>query len=598
MPFHRSNIPLIPLRTNRHNAFRLHIFQIIKKMPKKRNRPTRRQIAWSAFSAGSSAVLIVLILWGFELRSVKRLLISASLLFVPLCISFYVFLFRKERIALRLQAWVFLMGACTSILLSVWVIPDQATAARYMLTFGLVSIMCLLFYTFVFQILFHIEQIPWKTIFLWAALCGGLAGVIVIFQAGTTARIYSDGFCYAVRFADLGFIGSGMWFYRSWSGRFFSNFLVMRLADQPRTILYLILLTALSFWVLLFSLSRSPQRWRNWLVAFSGSFYLFLTLSVVPQDFYKTFLWKTAALIVFPLFILIPIYMAVFFQQLKKEGRTAAWLIVVSFFLSFLISTIHEVATPGWIGLHLAGLIWLIFHYDQHVNAKKYWIAGNAAVILGLIVMLLSPGIEIRASVQQYPLSASILDIIRITMDSFFGFLKRFSKPYYIFQRSWRPSWLLIPGVLGIGWTFLSPFRRNWRTAVLVLTLAILMSISCFIPGAYVYHSTIPLRSEMIPTFYLIFGLFFSGMLMPRPETKAVMNAVLFLMLLSMLFGMTITIQQLRQTTAPLEQHAIDWDQRDSIYKQSSETPAGIDVPWEEYESGIDCMQLYYAQFP
>jgi len=85
---------------------------------------------------------------------------------------------------------------------------------------------------------------------------------------------------------------------------------------------------------------------------------------------------------------------------------------------------------------------------------------------------------------------------------------------------------------------------------------------------------------------------------MPKPETKAVTNAIVFLMILSMLFGISITIRQLRQTTAPLEQHAIDWDQRDSTYKQSSEIPAGIDVPWDEYESGTDCMQLYYAQFP
>ena len=203
-------------------------------------------ILYSVVAAFSLAGLAILIRWGFELRSLVKLLLQASPFALPLSGLFYFFIFRRVARPFPVDFSIIAIGVCASALAASRLVPPQLTAARSVTAFLLTALLFMILYLLLVSPLFKIEKIPWNRVLLWAALLGGLAGMALIFRDALYARMYSDDFCYAVTFDELGFPGAGLWFYRNWSGRFTSNFLVMAFADMPPAVAFQLILTVLS----------------------------------------------------------------------------------------------------------------------------------------------------------------------------------------------------------------------------------------------------------------------------------------------------------------------------------------------------------------
>ncbi len=553
-----------------------------------------KAIFYSVGTASSLAILIILIKWGFELRSLTKLIVQAGMLVIPLSVLFFHFIFRKAVLADHIDYWTIGIGICTSILTSSQVVSPPLTGTRYALTFILTSAIFLILYYFVISPLFRIGNIPWERIVVCTTLISGLIGMVLIFTDSLYSRMYSDDFCYAINFDELGFPAAGLWFYQNWSGRFFSNFLVMGFADKPHTIIYQIIFTLLSLFFSIYFSSKSHTPKKDWLAYFSFSLFFTLTVSIVTPDFYKSFFWISSSLVLFPLFILIPIYMAGMLRLGLSKGKKCNWLIILAFLLSFFISTTHEIAALGWLALNLSIYAWLVINKKNENSLNNYLFSGILAAVFGLMVMLLSPGIENRAQVQHYPGATPILETLRIALRGSFEFVRNISDSYYAFQGDWRPGWFFIIGVAGIGWIMDFPLSKNWKAAVLTILVTGAMIYVSFIPGAYVYRGTIPLRSQMIPSFYLTLGSFLFGLLLPRPQRQRITNAVLFFVLISVFFGMRATVPQLFETIEPMRRYAAAWDKRDLKFRAFSGLPGQIDVPWDEYEQELNCIQMYY----
>ena len=268
---------------------------------------------------------------------------------------------------------------------------------------------------------------------------------------------------------------------------------------------------------------------------------------------------------------------------------------VPAFILSFFIATIHEVATLGWMTLLAGWVFWLWVEKSENSVLKRFLIVGFLAAGLGLIVMFLSPGIDNRAAVQHYPGTTPIIETIQIAVRNFFEFFRIIPYPYYAHEAGWQPGWLLLAGMLGIGWVVDFPIQRNWKAAGFVVLLTGAMIYVSLVPAAYVYRGNIPLRSQMIPSFYLTMGAFMLGTVIPKIKNDAITNSILFFIMVAVALGMRIVVPQMLRPMDALEQYAADWDARDLKFQKSSGVPPDIYVPWDEYEQNMNCVQRYYT---
>jgi len=543
----------------------------------------------------SLAFLIILASWGFYLRSIVKWFLQSSLLAIPICVLLYFFYFRKKNISIVVDIPVIIVGMITAVLIVSELIPPQIKPTHTIVVYTATTFLILILFMSFTLIFLSNKSIPWKKIVVWVFFLSGLIGVGLILRVSLFARLYSDDFCYAVDFDRLGFPDAALFFYKDWSGRIFTNFFVMGLTDQPYTIIYLICLTVASILISVFLITKGESKNERWFYSLAVSLFSFLAISIAAPDFYKSFFWICSALILFPAFIMIPVDLAGAFQFIRKPSKQPITSVLFSALISFFIATSHEVAAMGWLALNAAALLWVLIFNKKNKNLKYFLIVAVLATLIGIGVLLASPGIKNRSQVQQYPGSTPILHTIPILFKNFFETIKNIANPYYRFEGNGRPGWFLLLGVMGMG--YLGDFHiiRKFGSVLAVIAITALTIFATSFPAAYVYRGNIPLRTQMIPVFFLTLGAFITGMVMPRPNKILIINAVLLFVIISVLLGMRIVIPRMLSIIAPLQQYANDWDARDQKYINSTEIPPRIDIPWDEYEQNIDCIELYYA---
>ena len=400
--------------------------------------------------------------------------------------------------------------------------------------------------------------------------------------------------CNAIQMEKMGLWKSALWLYKSWSARFFSNFLVMGLSRQHRAPLFFLFFILFSFYLSLLRIVKNNPFVR-WLSALAGAFFIPFAVLTVTPDLYKSLYWISSTLTLLPYLIMIPIYLAIIGHFLSTNQRGSRWLLIAGMVLCFAIATTHEVATLGWMGLHVIGLIWFYLAGSKNVDLRNFLLAGLLATSVGLIVLLISPGVDARVAAQVFPPPPPIKEIILLTTRDFLDFIKTISWPIYIYHGEMRPSWFLIIAAAGLGWLTDTSIRRHLGTAVLVLITTIAMVAVSFFPGAYITSSTIPLRTQFISSMYLVLGVFVFGMSLPRVTNNQLKTSLTILIMMIMFFGSRISVNQLLLTIEPVRQFAREWDLRDKTVRMTSELPQRIeDVPWEKYEQGFECVELYY----
>lgn len=547
----------------------------------------------SIAAAASMAVLITLSFWNFELRSLLRLSWQSGALSVVIWLAVYFLFYRKHRQPVEINLMAFMISAIAAIFLSYQVIPPQNPMSRYIGIMVIASAAFVVFYFTCLQALFSITRINENSLFLSMALICGLAGMLIILINSLSARMYGDDFYYAIQLRQLGLWKAVIWFYSNWSASFFSNFLIIGLSDKYRAILVFLVLDIMAIfmsWVL----ATDKKSLNRWLSAAAAALFIPLAVLTVTPDMYKSLFWICSTLSLLPFLILIPIYLVLVGRIYSGRQPISRIHLVAAVLLSFAISTTHEVASLGWLSMHAFGILWFHLSGSKQRGLKRFLVAGLLGTLIGLAVLLASPGVAARVSEQNYPPPPPIPEILLNTFTHFFDFLRLVSAPYYQFHGDTRPGWFLIIAAAGLGWLSDAPFRRRYAHAGLLLACAVGMAAISFFPGAYIMSMPIPFRTQFIPSLYLVLGAFIFGLFLPRPAHQQIKTALTVLIALVLFFGSRTGIRQLLLTMDPVRQYAADWDARDAHVRLTGQEPERIEVPWDEYEQEFDTIKDYY----
>jgi len=501
-------------------------------MAKNNNSYTKLQRTWNPILyaliiSGALALLVTLAIWSFELRSVVKWLLRAGFLAIPFTALLYFIYFRKRTYVLKLEKWSTLLGIGISLVFALQLVPSQITPARTLIVNLLTAGLFFTLFIFILEILTVNADWPLRKIVTGIILLSGIIGMGLIFDNSLNARLYSDDLCYAVNFDQLGFPDAAFFFYNDWSGRFFTNFLVMGFTDQPRTITYLLILTILSLIFAELLTSKTENGSRKWWQSIAAALFITLSISIVTPDFYKSFFWICSALILFPVFIISPLYLAIMLRLMQGKSKKPMLMVILGALLSFSLATTHEAASLGWLAMNAFGLIWSKIAAKRNKKLQIFFMVGCLATLIGLVVLLASPGVENRAQIQQYPGSTPILQTIPIVFSNFIEFVQNITVPYYAYEMNGRPGWLLLLGVFGIAYMFGLPLKRKCSSALIVVGITIVMILGTSFPAAYVFRGNIPRRTQMIPVFFLTLGTYISASLLPKPKKQ--MLKILFL---------------------------------------------------------------------
>lgn len=537
----------------------------------------------------SCCILFFLAAWGFHLNSFSRFLIFIlpSTLASWLILNFS--LYRRHHPGFNSPGLMTAMNGFSALLMTFHLVPPQLTnlrsAAVILLTSGSIFIIVQVFISSI-KIIPNKKQVD---LALAMVLVFMLSNIAIILYNTQFIRIYGDDFANVVKLERYGLWKSALLFYQNWSGRFFSNFLVMAFSNKP--IAPLFFLTGIQF---SFFIALSAIFGRNQIIQkIAASSLIPLTIYTVTPDLYKSLYWNGTAMYLLPILLLAPIYLLLAYT-LNGEQEWKPGCILLGAFLSFAITTCNESAAVGWLGMHLAGLLWLWITKSNKKNLKGFLVAGFIFSLIGIVVMVAAPGVSARYNEQGYSTTTDLPKIIIQSMQFFLNFLLDIFKPIYKYHGYFRPGWLFLISLFGFGWLTSSPFKRTTVAAVLVLAVSLAMTYGAFIPGAVILGETIPYRTQFIPAAYLTSGLFFFGLLLPHPAKGFASEKLGFIIMVMLILGLMINFNQLFLTIAPMRQFARDWDARDEMVREIHALPRRLNVPWDEYEQNLGDFRKYY----
>jgi hypothetical protein len=529
------------------------------------------------------AVLMVLTVWGFELRSLRNLAIQSSVVALCLALPVYTLVFRKNKISLPSSSSFWMAGICLSIAFALLVVPSQSAILRYFLTLVITAVACLILsMIFLLPLFTHFVEIPAGGM-ASLTLLGGLIGMGILLYNSLSARMYGDDFCYALVRESKGYLQSVIWFYNHWSGRFFSNFLLMGFNDKSWIVAVQLLGISAACFIILWKLIEGSTAQRV-LTALAGAVWAPLTIFIITPDLYKSVYWIVSSVAVLPVLILVPLYLALLWRFRKPTIDGLKWAAPLATVISFAIATTHEAAVPGWLALQIIGFAIAWRFIPKNHSLQVVLGCGALAAAAGLAVELLSPGIDARAAAQNYPPAGSLIVLIQLTCRYFFEFI--LSIPSF--------GWLMILAAAGLGWSLKTALPRRLFFAAAALLISIGMALACFIPGAYAMSSSIPLRTQVIPSAYLVYGIVAASLLLPRPTSKVWAAAAFALALLLTPTAVLQSMQHILPTVQPMQLFARDWDARDNQARRSDIEIQPIPIPWDEQEQEFSCTQNYY----
>jgi len=544
---------------------------------------SRERLLFTILSAASLAGLMVLTTWNFELRSLRSLAVQSILLTFCLAIPLYVLFFgKREPIQPAIPA-AWLAGILVSIFFALLVTPAQSFSPRYFLSLAITAAACLVFnLAFLLPLIIHHTKIPVRGL-SWLALLGGLTGMAILLYNSLSTRMYGDDFCYALVRESKGYFQSVIWFYNHWSGRFFSNFLLMGFNDKPWIVSMQLLGISAACFIILWKLMEGSTSQRL-STALAGAVWAPFTIFIITPDLYKSVYWIVSSVAVLPVLILTPLHMALLWRFRHPPAGGLLWAAPLATLLSFAIAATHEAAVLGWLALQMVGLAaaWLFARNNRPLLVLLSCSALAAAA--GLAVELLSPGIDARAAAQDYPPAGSLPVLVQLTCRYFIEYLR--SIPSF--------GWLAILTAAGLGFSLDSALPRRFVLSAAALLTAAGMALACFVPGAYAMSSSIPLRTQVIPSAWLVYGVMAAALLLPRPPGKLWVASAFALAVLLTPTAALQSVQHILPTMQPMQQFARDWDARDRQARQGDIGIQRIPIPWDEQEQEFSCTQSYY----
>lgn len=531
-------------------------------------------------------VLIKLFAWNLELRSVVKLMGQSGLFAVVLLPLIY----RVIKLDLNQATWKIVKSAFLSIiplaLVGAALIPAQTTEARYYMADAIFTTAAFIFLLGLVCLKFSKSVLSICDYILWIPFFLGVIGAIILLIEGTFTRMYADDFIYTLERLNRGYWNGQVWFYTNWSGRLFSNILVLGLADWrwlPLTQIFGILVTSI---LTLLVLVKDSTAKKVVISIFVSSWILFSVVSIIP-DFYKSLFWIVASAASVPYMYLIPLYILVIVKSVNCTEKTKMiWFGILAGLLSLMVATTHEAGVVGWVAAQILILVASGINLRQMKRWQILVCIGIAAGILGFGLQIFSPGNLYRSDKQNYTQTVQIFPLLKGTLTYYLHYLKSIQ----------TTGWLLLLSLIGVGALVPTGVSRGWKRVTVTLIATHLIAASCFIVGVYVFSGPIPLRTHFIPAVYLAYGFFATGLVLPRPASKQLAVAYTIVFVLISAIVSLPNLNRLAATIQPFRQFAHDWDERDVVGRQNSADMYMINIPWEDHEAKFIFAQEYYSR--
>ncbi|MEW6031084.1 MAG: DUF6056 family protein [Chloroflexota bacterium] len=444
------------------------------------------------------------------------------------------------------------------------------------------------------------------------------SGIVLIFHGylGSYTRLLADDFC-SVYFAQrLGMLRYVWYWYLTWGGRYsaiaFDWFIYPIGAAGVRFIPGLVLLVWLATTVMvvwLFLKREYSERVGLPIALSAGSLTLFVVLLMGPSVPQILYWWNGMRTYTLPLILLV-VYVSVLmlFQKLTA-GRHLRTMYVVGFLFMVGLGGFNETFTAILLALFLLILAAYVLARQRHFfdPTFRFLLAGLLGIIISLIIMLSSPGIEHRQA--SFPPPPGLPDMLKIAFTGYVRYLRDLlSAPQKIAGLS--------GGVLVAGWLGARSERGaipgKWL-APLLLAVGILLSYAVILPAVYAMSEPPAPRTMIISSFILVFSLFLAGFLTGKrlqtgfdryPRTG---HTLFVFATVLILFSAAWTVAELFNSRSVYVDYARQWDQADvQIVQARSRGDASVTIPavpnWAGLELPNDnpkhwvnaCYTLYY----
>ncbi len=332
---------------------------------------------------------------------------------------------------------------------------------------------------------------------------------------GSFTKLMADDYCSAYIVRRLGFARSIWYWYRNWSGGYSTSIADSLLNIIGASRMYYLVPVFLLVWLIVTilavaqllptNLGRSKRVFTS--IAL-GSFALYSILLLSPNIPQSLHWWGGMRAYSFPL-MLITLYLSVYqIFILKIRNTTCLWLgYVISFFFIFLNSGFSETFTPLQLVLFIELIILGLWTgYLKYPTPEfNFLLAGLLGAVLGLIVMVASPGNVIRQA--NFPPAQNLLGILDISVVGYFGFLKN------ILGNPTKLAGILsvVLGTTWAGWQNNDHLTvRLWMVIGIFLN-GFIIAFGCFPPSAYGMSDVPPGRTLIIAVFFLVASCMLGG---------------------------------------------------------------------------------------
>lgn len=373
-----------------------------------------------------------------------------------------------------------------------------------------------------------------------------------ILTTSSYVRFWADDFCSSVTLRNHGYIGSQIFWWKSWTGRY-SYIAFLDLVELFGLVGAQVLPVIL---FILFALSN--------MLLFSIPVGLLMTVIFLlnSPNIIQSFYWMTGSLNYFAPFILLNMFLSLLSFKSKK------YFSIIGFFLLFVASGFSESFAVATV-LFLAYLFLVL---PKFVN-KKYIVVGIGATVLSLGLMYLAPGNAARSATVTHP--DGLMDLITKTFT--------YSK-WYLIHLLYIKEFVLSTLAIIIGsFVVLDKNKKYFESPkkVILYSIAFMIGITFVVVGLtyQAMNWEPPMRVMTIVNYMIIYSVIISAVALSQLFGKyipSLLSKILFLILvIALIFQVN---KQWGSVQNELKDYATGWD---IIEKRLIDAPDGsvVEVP-------------------
>lgn len=350
------------------------------------------------------------------------------------------------------------------------------------------------------------------------------APLIAYIGLGFYSRFYADDYCSAAKAKSLGVIKAAQYWYVNWSGRFSANLydaIMGKLGPDasPFSSLFIILIwLAVLIGALIYLMQREQQSATNKLVSvFLALLVVFSTLEVTPTVNQSLYWGQGMRSVIPPLILgtaLVGFFRSLIKDHVQGHGRKLARTIGVALLIIIAGGFSESYAALQVVVFSMALVYSLVFPVDNKKQAILYISLGLIAALLSMFIVILAPGNKFRQA--SFPPPPDLLNLLEISytsmqkyLDGLFGSQLKVLNLIGVFLSS---------AAVGTGLFFTisedqTDLHDHARLKKFVIPSLLILPILyvCFVPAAYGMSREPPSRNEIIPTYFFICSLVFTG---------------------------------------------------------------------------------------